>query len=64
MMATLSASLSDCEQGPQSMKPEPKINIVALSLCSLGDVSYGNEAWTSRYRNYCRPRRTGPEPRQ
>ena len=64
MMTTLSASLSDREQGPQSMKLEPKINIAALSLCSLGDVSSGNIAWTSRYTNYCRPRRTGPEPRQ
>lgn len=64
MMAPLSASLSDCAQGPPPTKLEPKINIAALSLCSLGDVSSGSVAWTGRYRNYRRPRRTGPEPRR
>lgn len=37
-MALLSASLSSREQRPLSVKPEPKINFAALSLCSLGDV--------------------------
>lgn len=63
MMAPLSASLSELCPGLHQRSWSQNKHC-CLEPVQPGDVSSGSVAWTGRYRNYRRPRRTGPETRR